>query len=158
MSGKYESTGMTRKHSRYGLRATQPDIALMITATSFNGGSRRDRVETTIVKLERYIYSRPDLSITLSDLAQLLHLERTYCCKVFQQVTGRTFTDWLRRIRIDRARTLLRISTNSITDVSHAVGYSDITTFERNFRREIGVSPSSYRRQSSSWPPAPSLQ
>lgn len=88
----------------------------------------------------------PYLSLSQTDLAWLLDLERTYCSRVFRETTGRTFSGWMRKIRISHAQTLLLRGANTITEVSLSVGYSDLTTFERNFRREVGMSPTSYRQ------------
>jgi AraC-like DNA-binding protein len=110
--------------------------------------SRRARARHSILKLRQILEESPHTPLTLADLAELLNLERTYCCKVFQELTGVYFSEWMRNIRIERAKSLLQISAYTITEVSHAVGYDDITTFARNFRRELGVSPQSFRRQS----------
>jgi YesN/AraC family two-component response regulator len=86
----------------------------------------------------------PHLPVTLSDLAYILGLERTYCCKVFQQFTGISFSRWIRGIRIAHAQHLLDVGKYMVTDVAHPVGYGDITTFERNFRKEAGTCPTDY--------------
>jgi AraC-like DNA-binding protein len=109
-------------------------------------GSKITRAGLLIARLALVLEDYPDLPLTLTDVAGLLLLERTYCCRVFQQQTGMSFSGWLRKIRIGKAKKLLRVPGNSITAVSHAVGYSDVTTFERNFRKELGLSPSTYRQ------------
>jgi len=108
--------------------------------------SRRDRIYHSIRCLERVLFESPDITITLSDLASLLNLERTHCCRVIREVTGKLFTDWIREIRIQRARSLLLLPGLSITEVSLAVGYADLTTFGRNFRKECGMSPKAFRQ------------
>lgn len=108
--------------------------------------ARTQRVREYIRRLESILRACPQFYITLSDLAYILDLERTYTCKAFQQITGMPFSLWLRRIRITCARRLLLDQGYTITEIAHAVGYGDITTFERNFRREIAMSPGKYRR------------
>ena len=108
--------------------------------------TRQAKAYEYIRRLELLLEDQPEISVTLSDLAYIVDLERTYCCKVFRSITGKSFSQWIRRIRIKKARELLRCSAHSITDISHAVGYTDITTFERNFLREVGVNPTTFRR------------
>jgi YesN/AraC family two-component response regulator len=110
--------------------------------------NRRARTRQCIHRLKQILEESPQMTLTLDDLAQLLNLERTYCCKLFQELTGAYFSHWIRKIRIAKAQSLLRLSAYTITEVSHAVGYDDITTFSRNFRKELGLSPRSFRRQS----------
>lgn len=108
--------------------------------------ARCERVREYFNRLESILKESPHISVTLSDLAYILDLERTYCCRVCQEITGKSFSRWIRGMRIARARLLLRVARYTVTDVAHAVGYDDITTFERNFRKEVGMNPTTYRR------------
>jgi transcriptional regulator GlxA family with amidase domain len=83
---------------------------------------------------------------TLGEVAELAGVERTYFCRVFRDTVGMRFSDWSRGIRIDRAKWLLSESALAITVIAGAVGYSDITTFERNFRKTEGLAPLRYRQ------------
>lgn len=114
--------------------------------------TRRARAVGYIGRLEQMLVDRPQISVTLSDVAYILDLERTYCCRVFRDITGKSFSEWIRGIRIQKAQGLLRVTVYSITDISHAVGYPDVTTFARNFRRELGLNPMAFRRAISGTP------
>jgi two-component system response regulator YesN len=57
-----------------------------------------------------------------------------------------TFAEWNARTRVAEAKGLLRIADLSITAVAANVGYEDVTTFERVFRRLEGISPREYKR------------
>jgi AraC-like DNA-binding protein len=109
-------------------------------------GNRRARVRHSIERLCLHLNQCPGHSISLTHLAWLLDLERTYCCKVFQNITGKPFTDWMRSIRILKAMDLLADPAIPITEVSHMLGYQDITTFERNFRKISGKAPLEFQR------------
>jgi transcriptional regulator GlxA family with amidase domain len=88
-----------------------------------------------------------DLTIrhSLADAAVLAGLEAAYFSKVFRRTKGVTFAEWNARIRVEEAKSLLRIVDMSITAVAVSVGYQDVTTFERVFRRLEKVSPGTYR-------------
>jgi transcriptional regulator GlxA family with amidase domain len=89
-----------------------------------------------------------DLSkrLRLDEAAILAGLTPTYFSKCFHRRVGMTFAEWSAQIRVTEAKALLRIADLSITAVAAAVGYSDITTFERVFRRIEGASPREYKR------------
>jgi AraC-like DNA-binding protein len=89
----------------------------------------------------------PEVPITLGFVAELVCLERTYCCKVFREIAGQSFRSWVRRIRVSKAAELLRTTNDSITAIAQAVGIPDITTFERRFRQELNMCPTAYRRR-----------
>ena len=108
---------------------------------------RRSMARLRVLCLEVALREHPQLRITLTDVAQLLTLERTYCSKYFQFIVGEPFSRWIRRIRIETAQSLLANSEMSVTEVSYAVGYDDVTTFERNFRRQLGTNPTAFRRR-----------
>lgn len=74
---------------------------------------------------------------------------RTFARK-FSQQTGTTPMQWLRRARILRARELLETTTVPIDRVAADVGYSSPVTFRTSFQRQVGLSPSAYRRRFSS--------
>ena len=119
----------------------------LVAVDDRTSSSRRAKARDYIRHLEQVLQESPDTPINLSDLARLLNLERTHCCRVIREITGKLYTDWIREIRIKRARSLLLHPGLSITDVSLAVGYTDLTTFARNFRKESGMSPRAFRQQ-----------
>ena len=95
----------------------------------------------------RYVLSDLSKRHPLAKVASIAGLERTYFCKLFQQSVGLTFSSWDRFVRMEYAKELLAKGDLPITTISIDVGYTDVTTFERNFRRFVGRSPSRYRRQ-----------
>jgi AraC-like DNA-binding protein len=86
-----------------------------------------------------------DEPLCLAKAAEIAGLEHTYFSKLFRKVTGRKFVDWNRMRRIEQAKILLRESDLSVVSVGLAVGYSDVTTFCRAFRRAEGAAPRQYR-------------
>lgn len=111
------------------------------------GAGRRTRTQHFIRQLETALKASHQLpTLTLTGLADALNLEPTYCCRVFRQHTGMSFSDWRRRIRIGKAQQLLRFTDLPITQIAHLVGFEDVTTFARNFRRQLGQCPRSFRR------------
>jgi two-component system, response regulator YesN len=84
--------------------------------------------------------------ITLTDVAREAGLSRYYFCRLFHQETGTSFRDYLHDLRITRAKALLADRYVRVTEVASAVGFNDLSHFDRTFRRRVGCSPSEYRR------------
>lgn len=75
----------------------------------------------------------------------------TYFSKIFKDVTGQGFHDYLNDRRISRSKeVLINGSRLSITEIALALGFSDITTFERIFKKKAGMTPLRYRNSFSS--------
>jgi AraC-like DNA-binding protein len=86
-----------------------------------------------------------DEPLRLTQAAAIAGLEHTYFSKLFHKVTGTTFVDWNRVRRIEQAKTLLSESDLNVVSIGLAVGYSDVTTFCRAFRKAAGLAPREYR-------------
>jgi transcriptional regulator GlxA family with amidase domain len=102
-------------------------------------------------RLDRVVhYVRSDLTRrpSLNDLALLSALEVTYLSKLFRLHFGCTFSAWSRSLRIERAKQLLVETDFSIIQIAALVGYSDVTTFERNFRKCMAQAPREFRAHS----------
>jgi len=97
-------------------------------------------------RLLRYVEANFGRALSFTRAAEICGLEKTYFCRFFQSQTGITFSEWLMRMRVERAKDLLKEGHRSIADVATAVGYEDITTFERHFKRCERVSPIRYRK------------
>jgi AraC-like DNA-binding protein len=68
-----------------------------------------------------------------------------YFCKTFKKATGLTFTDYLGRVRIEKARELLLNPNARVSEVAYDSGFQSLTHFNRTFHRLLGESPSQYR-------------
>ncbi len=83
--------------------------------------------------------------ISLDDAAKLAGLERKYFSAFFHSKVGITFTEWIRILRVRRSMELMRAHDESIPRIAFAAGFRDVRTFERAFKRYVGVSPTVYR-------------
>lgn len=98
-------------------------------------------------ELIKFIKENASKKITLRDAADFFHFNYTYFSSFFSQHFDLNFTDFLTRIRIEKAKTLLTEHKQNISEISAAVGFSDISYFSRVFKKETGYSPSTYRRK-----------
>ena len=97
-------------------------------------------------RLKHYVDEHYSERIRLSDAAGVVALERTYFSKFFHSKTGVCFKDWLALERITHAIELIDRRNFTIPGVATRVGYTDLRTFERAFKRYVGITPREYRR------------
>ncbi|MGG1312048.1 MULTISPECIES: AraC family transcriptional regulator [Cohnella] len=108
---------------------------------------REEQTSTVIDRAKAYIRQRFTEDLSLEDVAEFVHLNPFYFSKVFKQHVGETFIDFLTRLRIEKAKQLIREDQFSIKEVCYEVGYKDPNYFSRVFKKVTGVSPSEYRAQ-----------
>ena len=99
-----------------------------------------------IAKAKRYIGEHQDESISLDQMAKALNVSTFYFCKMFKKATGLTFTDYLARTRIERAKNLLLNPNVRVSEVAYDCGFISLTHFNRIFKKVVGKSPTVYRR------------
>lgn len=113
--------------------------------TRFQSSSRsRDSkiVNAAITYVERNLHNK----INQSDIARSSGISSSKFSRIFRQIHGTTFQEYVLRRRMQQAVKLLKNPSASITDVCYTIGFNDQSYFTRIFRRYIGVSPSAYRR------------
>ncbi|MBB6730920.1 AraC family transcriptional regulator [Cohnella zeiphila] len=140
VGGAAPEAGKLRDLYRLSLR--RPGMAEPPPAkrNSFEFMSRTVRLALLTIETE---FGNPDLTLGL--LAKKLGLTPNYVSALFRTETGQTFTWHLSRIRIERAKTLLRETNLKIFQVGRQVGLADQAYFSRLFKRTVGISPNDYR-------------
>ncbi|MFD1954996.1 response regulator [Paenibacillus thailandensis] len=94
----------------------------------------------------RYLNERLDQSVTLKDIADHLHMNASYFSVLFKEQTGMTFSEFLTRRRVQRAKELLAGTRLTINEISERTGYQTAKYFVKVFRQLEGVSPGQYRK------------
>lgn len=86
--------------------------------------------------------------LVLADVARQLELSETQLSYVLNHSLGLNFNTWINRLRIGEAkRILMEEPQTQISDIAYRSGFSDITVFSRNFKKEEGITASEYRRK-----------
>ena len=128
--------------------STARDTAFLVLTgdeTPFDSSPRLTRVR-------RYVKDHISERIRLSDAAGAAGLERRYFSTYFHRRTGIKFREWLAILRVARAIELIRDRDLSLEQVRRACGFGDRRTFQRTFKRWVGITPSSFRKTSSQSP------
>ena len=95
--------------------------------------------------IKDYIDRNYKKDISAKDVAGILGYSDVYFSKVFKQLFDDNFINYLTKIRIDRAKLLLKDVSFNIKEVGKSVGYADSNYFTKVFKRSVGMSPSEYR-------------
>ena len=100
-----------------------------------------------IVRAKQYIAEHQTEELSLDQVAKSVHTSKFYFCKMFKKVTGINFTDYLSRVRTERAKSLLLNPNLRVSEIAYEVGFQSLTHFNRVFKRILGESPTDYRNQ-----------
>ena len=84
---------------------------------------------------------------SLDELAQAFYLNKSYLSRIFKKATGYTVTEYINIYRIQESQKLLEDTDMSIADVAQAVGYENMTYYNRVFKKYVETSPLQYRKK-----------
>jgi AraC-like DNA-binding protein len=129
------------------------DATELLKAFAFQIGECAQRLAFATVKTDpepvrlarNYMQEHLSEPISLDDVAHAVGVSSFHFCKVFKRATGMTFTDYLGRMRVERARKMLLKAANRITEVAYEAGFQSLSHFNRSFRRVVGESPTEFR-------------
>ena len=99
-------------------------------------------------KVLQYIGEHYSSPIRLSELAELVNMNEQYFCRYFKKNIGKTITEYINVIRVEKAATALAETEDKIIDIAAACGFDNIGYFIRRFKKEKGMTPSEYRKKS----------
>ena len=108
-----------------------------------------DDVSLLVQKAIQHIQEYYNQGITLEEVAAKLHVSEEYLSTQFKKQTGRTFTETIRKYRIENVKELLLKSTLKLNQIADMVGYSDPKYMSKVFKDEVGMLPAEYRKKNS---------
>jgi two-component system response regulator YesN len=95
----------------------------------------------------KFIDKNIENKLALKSLCRTYNLSAVYFSGLFKKEIGVCFSKYLTQLRIDKSKVLLKESSLSIKEVSYAVGYRNVSNFDHDFGKSVGLSPREYRRQ-----------
>jgi AraC-like DNA-binding protein len=98
-----------------------------------------------IRRAEAYIAGHYGDPVDLEEMARAMHVSTFYFCKMFRKATGLTFTDYLGRVRVEKAKNLLLNPHLRVSEIAYTVGFQSLTHFNRVFRKITGEAPTDFR-------------
>ena len=98
-----------------------------------------------IAKAKEFIKAHHTEDLTLGQVAAAVHTSIFYFCKLFRAATGATFTEFVSRTRVERAKNLLLNPNLRVSEIAYTTGFQSLTHFNRIFKKMVGESPTLYR-------------
>jgi AraC-like DNA-binding protein len=99
----------------------------------------------SITRAREFIAANHTEELSLGAVAKAVHMSTFYFCKQFKKATGFSFTNYLGRVRVEKAKERLLNPQARVSEVAFDVGFQSLTHFNRVFRNLTGESPTAYR-------------
>ncbi|WML28396.1 response regulator [Neobacillus sp. OS1-33] len=101
--------------------------------------------ENLIDNIKTYVIKNYNKEITLNKISTLFFINPSYCSYLFKEKTGENFNDFVNRIRIEKAKELLKSSPEKVYKIAKTLGYDNTKYFFRVFKKVTGYTPEEYR-------------
>ncbi len=103
----------------------------------------KEQIEA-VQRMQDYIESHWQESITLADLSKDSHFSPWYSARLFRKLTGLSPADYIRRYKLSRSALRLRDEDCKVIDVAFDLGFGSVDGYQRAFLREFGCNPREY--------------
>ncbi|MDE5584581.1 MAG: AraC family transcriptional regulator [Ruminococcus sp.] len=100
-----------------------------------------------IVRAVDYMTSHIHSRITLAEVADYLKISSEYLSRLFKKETGMTFSEYINKLKIEEASSLLLFTERSDIEISSLLGFSSQSYFIKIFRKQMGITPKQYKKQ-----------
>ncbi len=98
-----------------------------------------------VANAKEFVQTHVEETLTLGQIVRHVRVSRFYFCKLFKKATGMTLTEYVTRVRLERAKALLSDPSKRVSEVVYAAGFGSIPHFNNVFKRQVGMPPSEYR-------------
>lgn len=99
-----------------------------------------------MIEIMNYIQANY-IDVTLEDLAKKFYLSKPYLSKYIKEKSGMTFGEFVKKIRMKKARALLKSSNMTVENIALSVGYQNVEHFNRLFKKAYNMTPMQFRNQ-----------
>ena len=121
--------------------------ALIVAVNKIEELSTADPVkDARMIEIMNYIQANY-IDVTLDDLAEKFYLSKPYLSKYIREKSGMTFGDLVKKIRMKKARALLKSSNMTVENIALSVGYQNVEHFNRLFKKAYNMTPVQFRNQ-----------
>lgn len=101
----------------------------------------------TIEEIAYYIQNHYSEEISLQEFSEKFYLSREYISRKFKQYYGENLSDYIVRIRMNKAKELLKFPRLKIYEIAGEIGYQDDKYFRKIFKKMVGMTPNEYRKE-----------
>ena len=100
-----------------------------------------------INRIVQFVEKNYNRKISLEDVGEQVGMSASSVSRFFKKRTRHNFWDYLNGFRIDRAAQMMIETEHTISEISYACGFNNISNFNRVFRERVGTTPSDYRNK-----------
>ncbi len=135
-------------HGRFLIREWGTEFTRELVRFAQIVGSRQQQKEQPIIyEIKKYIESHYNGNISLQEIANHFYLSREYISRKFKQELGENISEYLTKIRIEKAKVLLQNPAMKISRIAEMVGFQDEKYFSKVFKKMVGISPNEHRKE-----------
>jgi AraC-like DNA-binding protein/ligand-binding sensor protein len=146
LRGAYFATRVLAPKQHDGVVKLLVIFAEQVAALSNQLIVERENAEPpAITRAKAFINEHYTEDLSLDQAAKAANMSSFYFCKMFKKHTGVNFTEYLSRVRIEKARNLLLNPNLRISEIAYEVGFQSLTHFNRVFKKVLGQSPTDFR-------------
>ena len=110
-----------------------------------SSADRNGKEPVEIWRARNFIREHSDEELSLTKVAEFVNINANHFSEKFKAVTGINFVDYVARIRVEKARDLLQVRDQRISEIAFVVGFQSLSQFNRVFKKLSGTSPTQYR-------------
>ncbi len=111
-------------------------------------GYAQKKYEKLIQQMKDYVAENYScISLSMNEVADHVDMSAAYLGRLFKQISGVSFTEYLTKYRLDAACELLLTTNKTINEITDAVGFTNSSYFYIVFKKNIGCTPNQYRKQ-----------
>lgn len=118
----------------------------MVPAESILSAAEKERIDR-YKRIVSYIEMHYADKVSLEELAQAAQCNSQYLCHFFKEIAGVSPVQYLIGYRIEQAQEMLRNTTKTVLEVSLDCGFENVSYFIRQFRKGVGKTPGTYRKE-----------
>lgn len=100
---------------------------------------------TTITRIKELVENEYQKPLSMKYIAEKVYINHVYLGQLFKKETGMSLNDYINKVRINKAKKLLRNSNSMIYQIAEQVGFSDSQYFSLVFKKLVGLSPKQYK-------------
>ncbi len=111
----------------------------------------KNHLDTQILSAQNWMENNFSTKITIDEIAEQAGISHRHFKRRFKKATNKTPLTYLQHLRIEKAKQLLESSIETINEITWKVGYEDINSFRRLFKKNTGLSPKEFRNKFSAF-------
>jgi AraC family transcriptional regulator of arabinose operon len=119
---------------------------VLLSCDDLNSNSECARFDPRVFRAMEFLCENVGNRVTLTGIAKYCGISCSRLSHLFRSHSGQTPRQFLERERISRARQLLELTQDSVTNIASEAGFTDVFHFSRRFKLHTGLSPRMYRQ------------